>query len=227
MEPLLAFAAALLALRLAGALAGRWRASEAPQFAAWAASLAAYAAASAALAWGTAAGWDAVSFRVYYLFGGLLTAPLLGVGSLLLAGRRWAAPVGLVYTGLAVGVAVAAPLTTPVSGESIPEAQAHLDFVPARLVAVLGNTLGTLAVVGVALLTFRRRPLGNALILAGVAVAALGSGLAGTGVAETAVFIAVAAVLLYLGFVAPAGASGRVREVATVHGTRDVPRGSS
>jgi hypothetical protein len=61
-------------------------------------------------------------------------------------------------------------------------------------------------VVAVALLTFRRRPLGNALILAGVAVAALGSGLAGTGVAETAVFIAAAAVLLYLGFVAPTGA---------------------
>ena len=206
MEALLAFAAALLALRLAGALAGRWRGLKAPQFAAWAASLAAYAVASAALAWGAAAGWDSISFRVYYLFGGLLTAPLLGVGSLLLSGRRWAAPVGLLYAGLAVGVAVAAPLTAPVSGESIPEAQAHLDFVPARLVAVLGNSLGTLAVVVVALMTFRRRPLGNGLILAGVAVAAVGSGVAGTGVAETAAFIAAAAVLLYLGFVAPARA---------------------
>jgi hypothetical protein len=178
-EALLAFAAALLALRLAGALAGRWRARKEPHFAAWAASLGAYAAASAALAWGAAAGWDAISFRVYYLFGGLLTAALLGVGSLLLWGRRWAAPLGLAYTGLAVGIAVAVPLTAPVSGESIPEAQAHLDLVPARLVAVLGNSLGTLAVVG--------------------------SGLAGTGVAETAVFIAAAAVLLYLGFVAPGG----------------------
>ena len=46
MEALLAFAAALLALRLAGALAGRWRGQKAPQFAAWAASLAAYAVAS-------------------------------------------------------------------------------------------------------------------------------------------------------------------------------------
>ena len=119
-------------------------------------------------------------FRVYYLFGGLLTAALLGVGSLLLVGRRWAAPLGLLYTGLAVGVAVAVPLTSPVGGESIPEAQAHLDFLPARLVAMLGNSLGTLAVVAVALLTFRRRPVGNALILAGVAVAAAGSGLAGT-----------------------------------------------
>jgi hypothetical protein len=203
-EALLAFAAALLTLRLAGDLARRRRAGGGPQLTAWAASLVAYAVASAALAWGAASGWDDASFRVYYLFGGLLTAPLLGVGSLLLAGRRWAAPLGLVYAGLAVGIAVAVPLTDPVNGGSIPEAQAHLDFFPARLVAVLGNSLGTLAVVAVALLTFRRRPLGNALILAGVAVAAIGSGVAGTGVAETAAFIAAAAVLLYLGFVAPA-----------------------
>jgi hypothetical protein len=204
-EALLAFTAALISLRLAGLLARRRRAGGPPQLAAWAASLAAYAAASGALAWGAAAGWGDEA----YLFGGLLTAPLLGVGSLLLAGRRWAAPLGLLYTGLAVGVALAVPLTSPVGGESIPEAQEHLDFVPARLVAVLGNTIGTLAVVTIALLTIRRRPLGNALILAGVAVAAAGSGLAGTGVAETAGFVAVAALLLYAGFVAPTARARR------------------
>jgi hypothetical protein len=201
MEALLAFAAALVALRLSGLLAQRWRERRDPQLAAWAAALGAYAAASAALAWGAASGWTDDVFRAYYLCGGLLTAPLLGVGSLLLAGRGWAAPVGLLYTGLAVGVALAVPLTAPVTGDSIPEAQDHLDFLPARLVAVLGNTLGTVAVVGVALLTIRRRPVGNALIVAGVAVAAAGSGLAGLGVAETGAFIAIAAALLYAGFV--------------------------
>jgi hypothetical protein len=208
-EALLAFAAALLALRLSGLLVGRWRERGQPQMAAWAAGLGAYAVASAALAWGAASGWSDSVFRVYYLFGGLLTAPLLGVGSLLLAGRRWAGPLGLAYTGLAVGVAIAVPLAAPVVGESIPEAQDHLDFVPARLLAVLGNTLGTLVVVAVALLSIRRRPLGNVLIVAGVAVAAAGSGLAGLGVAETAAFIAAAAVLLYLGFLR-AGRRGAV-----------------
>jgi hypothetical protein len=201
MEALLAFAAALVALRLSGLLVRRWLDRREPQFAAWAAALAAYAAASGALAWGAASGWNDAAFRVYYLCGGLLTASLLGVGSLLLVGRRWAAPLGLLYTGLAVGVAIAVPLTAPVSGDSIPEAQDHLDFVPARLLAVLGNSLGTLAVVVIALLTIRRRPVGNALLLAGVAVAAAGSGLAGLGVAETAGFVALAAVLLYAGFV--------------------------
>jgi hypothetical protein len=204
-EALLAFAAALLALRLAGDLAARYRRDRRPALAAWAASLGAYALASAALAWGAAAGWDDRAFRVYYLFGGLLTAPLLGVGSLLLAGRRFAAPLGLVYAGLAVGVAIAMPIVEPVTGSTIPEAQEHLELLPARLVAILGNTLGTVAVVAVALLTIRRRPLANALILAGVGVAAAGSALAGLGEAETAAFIAVAAVLLYWGVLEASG----------------------
>jgi hypothetical protein len=199
-EALLAFAAALLALRLAGSLARRWRARGEPQLAAWSASLLAYALASAALAWGAAAGWSDAAFRVYYLFGGLLTAPLLGVGSLLLVGRRWVAAVGFLYAGLALGVALAAPLTNPVAGESIPEAQEHLELISSRLVAIIGNSLGTLAVVAVAVATIRRRPLGNALVLAGVTLAAAGSGVAGLGVAETAAFIAVAAALLYAGF---------------------------
>jgi hypothetical protein len=200
-EALLAFGAALLAFRLAGALARRWRARRAPELAAWAASLTAYAVASAALAWGAAAGWSNEAFRVYYLFGGLLTAPLLGLGSLLLVGARAALPVVLVYCGLAAGVALAEPLEASVAGSSIPEAQEHLDFFPARLLAVIGNTAGTIAVVAVAVATLRRRPLGNALIVAGVAVAAGGSALAGLGEAQTAAFIAAAALLLYAGFV--------------------------
>ena len=218
-EAILAFGAALLALRFAGELAGQWRARRTPQLAAWAASLAAYAFASGALAWGAAYGWSDAAFRVYYLGGGLLTAPLLGVGSLLLAGRRWAAPLGLAYTGLAIGVALTMPISPSVSGTSIPEAQAHLDLVPERLIAIAGNTLGTLAVIAVAALTFRRHPLGNSLIVAGTAVAAVGSAVAGLGAAPTALFIALAAVLLYAGFLAASGVRlpvvGRRRAGAT------------
>jgi hypothetical protein len=71
------------------------------------------------------------------------------------------------------------------------------------VLAIAGNSLGTLAVVAVAALTIRRRPLGNALILAGVTVAAIGSGFAGLGVGALAPILAAAALLLYAGFVAP------------------------
>jgi hypothetical protein len=95
-------------------------------------------------------------------------------------------------------------LQTELSGTEIPEAQDVLDLWPARVLAILGNSLGTLAVVIVAIATFRARPLGNVLILAGIAVAGIGSGLAGLGVGALAPAVAVAVVLLYAGFVAPA-----------------------
>jgi hypothetical protein len=119
----------------------------------------------------------------------------------LLTGRRWAAPLALAYTGLAVGIAVSVPVHGSFAGTAIPRAQAHLVLVPARLAAIAGNAAGTAAVVAVALLTIRSRPLGNGLLLAGIGVAALGSALAGLGEAETAAFVAAASILLYLGFV--------------------------
>lgn len=160
-EALLAFGAALISLRLSAELVRRFRRVRSAELLAWAAALAAYAVAAGALAWGAAAGWSEAAFRVYYLAGGLLTAPLLGAGSLLLAGRRAAGAIALVYAGLAVGVALAAPLEDSLSGTDVPEAQDVLELWPARVLAIAGNSLGTLAVVAVALRTIRRRPLGT------------------------------------------------------------------
>ena len=201
MEAILAFGAALVALRLAGLLAARWRGRREPS-SRWSAGLAAYALGAAAIAWGAAAGWNDGVFRAYYLCGGMLTAALLGAGSLARAGVRAALPAALLYTGLATGVALAVPLEASVGGASIPEAQQHLELFPARILAIAGNVAGSVALVSLALAGFRRRPLGNALLLAGFALAAAGSAVAGLGAAQTAAFIAVAACLLYAGSVA-------------------------
>ncbi len=216
MDALVAFAAALLSFRLAGLLAARWRVSRRPELLAWAAGLGAYAVAAAAIAWGEAHGWDGRAFRVYYAAGALLTAPLLGFGSLLLAGWRKAAPLALVYTGLAVGVALAMPLHGAFAANGIPHAQDHLAFLPARLLAILANSLGTIAVVGVALRSIRKRPVGNALIIAGIAAAAIGSGLSSLGAAGSAIGIAVGAALLYAGFVYPMRFAGIFRSRISV-----------
>jgi hypothetical protein len=203
MSALLSFAAALVSLRLAAELVRRARraAGAAPELLAWAASLFAYALAAAALAGGAAGGWHDATFRVYYLFGGLLTVPLLAVGSLLRRGLRWPVAVGLLYTGLAVGVAIAMPVDPHVHGSAIPRAQEHVDVFPARALAIAGNSLGTLAVIAVAVLTIRRRPLGNGLIVCGVVAAAVGSAFTGVGEAATAALLAAAAALLYAGVV--------------------------
>jgi hypothetical protein len=202
-DALVAFAAALLAFRLAGLLAARYRSTGRPELFAWSAGLGAYAVAAAAIAWGEAAGWDERTFRVYYAAGALLTAPLLGAGSLLLAGRRRAGPIALLYVGLAVGIALVVPVHGTFAAHGIPLAQDHLDFLPARLLAIAANIVGTLAVVVVALRSIRRRPVGNGLIIAGIAAAAAGSALAGLGTAGSAIGIALGAVLLYAGFVWP------------------------
>jgi hypothetical protein len=185
----LSFAAALLSLRLAGVLARerRW---------AWAGGLLSFAAAAAAMAWGSAHGWDERAFRVYYLAGALLSAPLLGVGSLQLWRKRWAAPLGLIYTGLAVGVAAAMPVHGSFATRDVPHAQEHVDALP-RIVAIAGSSLGALAVVVVAAATLRRRPVGNALLVGAVGAAAAASALTQTAVAAAAACFAAAAALLF------------------------------
>jgi hypothetical protein len=154
---------------------------------------------------------------VYYAAGALLTAPLLGAGSLLLSGLRRAAPVALVFVGLAVGVSLAMPVHGGFAAHGIPAAQDHVAFLPARLLAILANAIGTLAVIVVALRSFRGRPLGNGLIIAGIAAAATGSGLSGLGAAGSAVGIALGAALLYAGFSVPA-------HISTLFRPRIAPR---
>jgi hypothetical protein len=188
-DVLLSFAAALLSLRLAGLLARS-------RHVAWAGGVLSFAAAAAAMAWGSAHGWDARSFRVWYLAGAMLSAPLLGIGSLTLWRRRWAAPLGLVYTGLALGVAAAMPVHGSFGSTSVPHAQDHVDTLP-RVIAIAGSSLGTLAVIIVAAATLKRRALGNALVVAAVGAAAAASALTQTAVAAAAACFALAAALLY------------------------------
>jgi hypothetical protein len=188
-DVLLSFAAALVSLRLAGPLVRARRY-------AWAAGLLSFAAACAAMAWGAAHGWDVPAFRVYYLAGALLSAPLLGLGSLSLAGRRWAGPLALAYTGLAIGIASAMPVHGSFAGAHVPRAQDHVDTFP-RVVAIAGSSLGALAVIVVAVLTLRRRLLGNVLVVAAVAAAAAASALTQTAVAGAAAFFTLSAGLLY------------------------------
>ena len=203
-DALLAFVAALIALRLSGDLVRRWRSRRAPELAAWAGGLGAYAVAAGALAWGTRRRLERC--RVSRLLPRRRASHRRPARSRLAPPR--APSLGRAARARVHGARdrdrrrdPAADATSP--GTGIPDAQDVLDLWPARILAILGNSLGTLAVLAVALLTFRARPVGNLLILAGIAVAGIGSGLAGLGVGALAPAIVVAALLLYAGFVAP------------------------
>jgi len=186
---LLSFAAALVSLRLAGLLMRGRRY-------AWAAGLVSFAVAAGAMAWGSAHGWDAYAFRTYYLAGALLSAPLLGLGSLQLVNRRWAGPLALLWSGIAIGLVLGLRVHGTFAASDVPRAQDHLDVLP-RVLAIAASSLGTLAVVAVAALTLRRRPFGNVLLLAAVGAAAAASALTQTAVAAAAACFALAAALLY------------------------------
>ena len=174
-----------------------------PQLAAWSAGLAAYALGAAAIAWGAAAGWNEGVFRAYYLFGGLLTAALLGAGSLLGAGVR-AAGAGRARLHRARDRRRARRAARGAG-------QRHGDPGSAgapRASSPLGcwRSPATRRVAG----RWSASPWrGSAGARSGTRcswpasrVAALGSALAGLGAAQTAAFVAVAACLLYAGSVA-------------------------
>ena len=92
----LAAAATLLALAFGLCTLERWVDRRKPHEAAWSASLGLFALASAALWAGAAFGWNALWFRLFYLFGAIVNVPYLALGTVyLLADRRIAQRVAI------------------------------------------------------------------------------------------------------------------------------------
>jgi hypothetical protein len=179
-----------------------------------------------ALAIGVSAGWTPLRFKVYYLFGAVLNVPWLALGTVLLLARRRAARIGylavLVLFSLAsmVAIAVVEVGAAELAGRVVPEGSEILP-VGVRALAVAGNVVGTLVVVGGAVasgLAIRGRPElrprfeGNLLIAAGVLLAAAGGVFAFLSASDKlAAGLAVGATVMYAGFrraSAPAGTPG-------------------
>ena len=98
-------ATALIAAAFAARLGGGALARPAAHRAWWALGFACFAAGAAAEAYGASYGWSPVTFRIYYLAGGVLAVGFLGLGAICLHARR---DVALVMTGAVLATAVAA-----------------------------------------------------------------------------------------------------------------------
>jgi hypothetical protein len=184
-----------------------------PHQLAWGIALSMFAVASLALAAGVTAGWTPLSFKLYYLFGAILNVPWLALGTVALLGGRTAARAYL--AGLAaftvLGVALVAQATvTPADLEGrLPEGKEFLP-VAVRVLAVAGNTVGTLIVVGGAVASglalrsrrdLRPRFEGTLLIALGVLLAAGGGVFAFLASSDQlALGLALGAGVMYLGF---------------------------
>lgn len=180
---------------------------------AWGVGLAMFALASLALMTGVAAGWTPFGFKVYYLFGAMLNVPWLALGTVsLLAGplarRAYLAGLALFTAASTVLLALAEVGAADVAGR-LPEGRELLP-VPVRVLAVLGNTVGTIVVVGGAVASglalrhrreLRPRFEGNLLIALGVLLAASGGVLAFLDRSDKlAVGLALGASVMYVGF---------------------------
>ena len=175
---------ALLAGLFAARLAGSCLVRPAPHRACWAAGFLLFAGAAAAEAYGASYGWSPVTFRLYYLFGGVLSVGLLGLGAVWLHLPR---PVALLATGAllaCIPASAVAVLAASVDVHALDVARLrpppdHALHGLAFLWAIALNSLGTIALVGGCLRSLRRRQRvrANVLLLAGLAAVALSGSL--------------------------------------------------
>ena len=219
----LAFLATAIATLFAQATGVRYAQTKAPHQGAWTFALALFALASAALATGASTGWDEGTFKVFYLLGAVLNVPWLALGTVyLLGGYKLGSRVRaglLVFTGLAAGVVLTAPVRGVIAPEGgIPAGKDHFGAFP-RVLAGVGSGLGAIVVFTGAVYSavqFARRHTagtralagGNALIALGTLILSSGGLLQGFVAADTAFAISLAAGIsvIYAGFVVASGA---------------------
>jgi len=149
----LAVLASALAAAFAAVVAARWVRTRRPAFAVWALGLLIFSAAAAFQADGEARGFSEVTFRGFYLLGGVLGVIYLALGTVfLLAPRRvaWACAtvLGVVTVGLAIDAAVIPVNVSQLSSTSGILGGAIQHGTPLYVGVVLLNIVGTVVLVG-------------------------------------------------------------------------------
>ncbi|MEO7556457.1 MAG: hypothetical protein ABIV94_07635 [Acidimicrobiales bacterium] len=210
----LASAAALISLAFAFSTFERWLDRRRPHEAAWSAALLLFMIASLALLAGEALGWNALSFRLFYLFGAIVNVPYLGLGTVwLLGGERWGRPATAVvhaFALFAAGVLTVAPLAGPIPSDRLPRGSEVFGPLP-RVLAAVGSAVPAAVIVAGAVWSLarlvrrrstRRLALANGLIATGTLVLGAG-GVLNSVVDEMdgfALSLVVGIVLLFAGF---------------------------
>ncbi len=177
----------------------------------WAVGLLMYFIATGSVFWIEAFGLNETAYRLWYLFGAVLVAAYLGMGTLYLLVRRRVAHFIMVLLLVATFYAVFRVFTTIIdlsvindlSRDTIPQGLRNMYYL---------NIFGTVALGGGALYSawvfwrrrlMRHRVLSNILIALGAILSALGGTLARFGVSSAtahAVFILLGVVIIFVGF---------------------------
>lgn len=218
-------AACEVAFLFALTLVSRWWRSRRPYLASWAISLSLFTLGAGALWYGSAFGWHAAAFRVYYVCGATLDVPWLAMGQIqLMSRRRWVelARLGLVlFSVVATFVVGFEPLRAPVTGHTLPNGQLIYPALALTLIGISNAVGATIVIVGALVSAVRQwgagaagraRAKGVLLVALGVAAAGAGGTLTFLGAtAANATGVLVGVCLIYLGFRRTSARVGRHR----------------
>jgi hypothetical protein len=194
MELVFAIVAALVASILAIELFLSWRSRRRLHAEVWMMAFAAFALAAWALVVGLGFGWTSISFRAFFFLGAIANIPLLAVGSVALvvsdkAARRVLNPT-ILWLVLGFFATFMAPFVAQFPDGHIPEGSDvfgytfmidAVTFPGPRLFAAISGAVGTIVIVVLSVVTIARSAKSNprlakanAMIVAGVVVAAAG-----------------------------------------------------
>jgi hypothetical protein len=176
-------AAALVALAFALSTFERWLAGRKRHELAWSGALGLFVVAAGALATGAGVGWDAPTFRLFYLFGAILNVPFLALGTAyLLWGRRTGDRIALALGlagAFAVGVVVTAPFRAPIPRDTLVQGSRVFGVLP-RVLAGVASAGGAVVILGGALWSIVRRRQPRAMVSNGlIAIGTLALGASG------------------------------------------------
>src|SRR5439155_14813669 len=193
-DALLSLLATLLSVLFALLLLGQFLRRRRPYQLVWAISLGCYAVGVGAAWLAQLGGWTLPLYRAFYLFGGLYVAAYLGMGSVFLLCSPRLARTLFLWLLLASSYAALRAVTAPLDAGLLPAGgePGGLKIMPqdVRILAIVLNVFGTVALVGGALWSARelrrggasgRRVWANLTIAAGAIVAASGSTLLALG----------------------------------------------
>lgn len=121
----------------------------------WTIAIGMYSFATIALASGLYSGWTQFSFAVFYFFGGITNVPAFGLGSAYLVFKKDNVHIASGIYALFICSAIYSMITAPdinlLNIEGIPEGRELYEISGPRLWAILGNSIGSLALVGIAI----------------------------------------------------------------------------
>ncbi len=145
----LAFLATAIATLFWEAMLVRYTRRRRPHEGVWTVALAMFAGATTALAVGASTGWDAPTFRVFYLLGAILNVPWLALGTIYLLGSerlaRACRTVLLLFTGVAIGAVFVAPIKGVVPRTVIPSGHDLFGPFP-RILTAIGSGVGAIVI---------------------------------------------------------------------------------